>query len=194
MNERLNIVDHNQLFRQDKYVRQREEKRAFEAPCSPEEVTATLEYTKTKEYKDKNFARTAVVVNPAKACQPLGAVMAALGFEKTLPFIHGSQGCTAYFRSHLARHFKEPVPAVSTSMTEDAAVFGGMRNLIDGIENCIALYQPEMIAVCTTCMAEVIGDDLSAFLANARQEEPFPRICRFLLPIPQLLRFTYYRL
>lgn len=82
MSERPNIVDHNQLFRQDKYVRQREEKRAFEAPCSPEEVTDTLEYTKTKEYKDKNFARTAVVVNPAKACQPLGAVMAALGFEK----------------------------------------------------------------------------------------------------------------
>ncbi|OMF75863.1 nitrogenase molybdenum-iron protein subunit beta [Paenibacillus peoriae] len=180
MSERLNIVDHNQLFRQDKYVRQREEKRAFEAPCSPEEVTATLEYTKTKEYKDKNFARTAVVVNPAKACQPLGAVMAALGFEKTLPFIHGSQGCTAYFRSHLARHFKEPVPAVSTSMTEDAAVFGGMRNLIDGIENCIALYQPEMIAVCTTCMAEVIGDDLSAFLANARQEGALPED----MPVP----------
>lgn len=36
--------------------------------------------------------------------------MAALGFEKTLPFIHGSQGCTAYFRSHLSRHFKEPTP------------------------------------------------------------------------------------
>ncbi|KAF6582201.1 nitrogenase molybdenum-iron protein subunit beta, partial [Paenibacillus sp. EKM208P] len=65
-------------------------------------------------------------------------------------------------------------------MTEDAAVFGGMRNLIDGIENCIALYQPEMIAVCTTCMAEVIGDDLSAFLANARQEGALPED----MPVP----------
>lgn len=180
MSERLHVPDHNKLFQEDKYVRQREHKREFEAPCSEQEVQETLDYSRSKEYKDKNFARSAVVVNPAKACQPLGAIMAALGFEKTLPFIHGSQGCTAYFRSHLSRHFKEPVPAVSTSMTEDAAVFGGMSNLIDGVENSIALYKPQMIAVCTTCMAEVIGDDLSAFLGNARQAGALPED----MPVP----------
>lgn len=55
-------------------------------------------------------------------------------------------------------------------MTEDGAVFGGMNNLIDGLENSVALYKPEMIAVSTTCMAEVIGDDLQAFISNARQK------------------------
>jgi nitrogenase molybdenum-iron protein alpha/beta subunit len=34
-----------------------------------------------------------LTVNPAKACQPLGAVFAAVGFEQTIPFVHGSQGC-----------------------------------------------------------------------------------------------------
>jgi nitrogenase molybdenum-iron protein beta chain len=31
-----------------------------------------------------------------------------------------------------------------------------------------------MIAVCTTCMAEVIGDDLGAFITTARNEGVIP--------------------
>ncbi|KGE18385.1 nitrogenase molybdenum-iron protein subunit beta [Paenibacillus wynnii] len=170
MKDKIEISDHNSLFKSEPYIKQREGKKAFEAPCSEQETMEALAYSKSSEYKDKNFARQSLVVNPHKACQPLGALMAALGFEKTLPFIHGSQGCTAYFRSHLSRHFKEPAPAVSSSMTEDGAVFGGMSNLIDGLENSVALYKPEMVAVSTTCMAEVIGDDLQAFISNARQK------------------------
>ncbi|WP_040951852.1 nitrogenase molybdenum-iron protein subunit beta [Gorillibacterium massiliense] len=170
MANRLPIKDHNTLFQQEKYKRQAENKKQFELACPTDKVEEVRAYTATEEYKEKNFARSSVVINPAKACQPLGAVLAGLGFEKTLPFVQGSQGCVAYFRSHLARHFKEPVPAVSSSMTEDGAVFGGMRNLIDGLQNSTALYKPEMIAMSTTCMAEVIGDDLQAFIRNARGE------------------------
>ena len=81
-------------------------------------------WTTTQEYQDLNFKREALTVDPAKACQPLGAVLCALGFEKTLPYVHGSQGCVSYFRTYFNRHFKEPICCVSDSMTEDAAVFG----------------------------------------------------------------------
>ncbi|MBY9078612.1 nitrogenase molybdenum-iron protein subunit beta [Paenibacillus sp. HN-1] len=168
--EKLNIPDYNTLFTEERFVQQRENKKQFEAPCSAQETAEALAYSKSAEYMEKNFDRKAVVINPHKACQPLGAMMAALGFEKTLPFVHGSQGCNSYFRSHLSRHFKEPTPAVSSSMTEDAAVFGGLSNMVDGLENAVALYKPDMVAVCTTCMAEVIGDDLSAFIGTARQK------------------------
>ncbi|MDP2876999.1 MAG: nitrogenase component 1 [Holophaga sp.] len=65
-------------------------------------------------------------------------------------------------RNYCGRHyfnsrFKEPIACVSDSMTEDAAVFGGQKNMYDGLENAKALYKPEMIAVSTTCMAEVVG-------------------------------------
>lgn len=170
MSKKIEIKDHNTLFQSEKYLKQAESKKQFEAACSMQEVDETNEYLKTVEYQEKNFNREAATINPAKACQPLGAVLAGLGFEGTLPFVHGSQGCVAYFRSHFARHFKEPVPAVSSSMTEDGAVFGGMRNLIEGLQNSTALYKPKMIAMSTTCMAEVIGDDLSAFIENARIE------------------------
>ncbi|WP_130470435.1 nitrogenase molybdenum-iron protein subunit beta [Candidatus Magnetaquicoccus inordinatus] len=146
----------------------------FENRYSPEDVDTTFHWSTTPEYKALNFSREALTVNPAKACQPLGAVLCALGFQKTLPYVHGSQGCTAYFRTYFNRHFKEPVACVSDSMTEDAAVFGGQKNLFAGLENAKALYDPEMIAVSSTCMAEVIGDDLNAFINNAKKEGRIP--------------------
>ena len=59
-------------------------------------------------------------------------------------------------------------------MTEDAAVFGGQNNMIDGLANAKAMYKPEMIAVSTTCMAEVIGDDLNAFIKNTKKAGNIP--------------------
>jgi nitrogenase molybdenum-iron protein beta chain len=137
-------------------------------PIAPEEEARVARWIDSMEYREKNFARQALVVNPAHACQPLGAELAAHGFEGTLPFVHGSQGCASYYRSTLNRHFREPAPAVSDAMTEDGAVFGGQNNLHEGLENAVALYRPKMVAVFTSCMPEIIGDDLTAFLKNAR--------------------------
>jgi nitrogenase molybdenum-iron protein beta chain len=135
---------------------------------SEEDEKRVAAWINTPEYCEKNFARTALTVNPAHACQPLGAELCAHGFEGTLPFVHGSQGCASYYRSTLNRHFREPAPAVSDSMTEDGAVFGGQANLHEGLENAVALYKPKMVAVFTSCMPEIIGDDLTAFIKNAR--------------------------
>jgi nitrogenase molybdenum-iron protein beta chain len=169
------ILDHAPLFREPEYQELLKGKREnFECPASTADVEAQVEYSKGWEYREKNLAREALVINPAKACQPLGAVFAAAGFEGTLSFVHGSQGCVAYYRSHLARHFKEPASAVSSSMTEDAAVFGGLNNMVDGLANAYSLYAPKMIAVSTTCMAEVIGDDLHAFIGTAKQKGSVP--------------------
>ena len=146
----------------------------------PEEVEQVKTWINSQEYKEKNFARQALVINPAHACQPLGAQLVAHGFEGTLPFVHGSQGCASYYRSTLNRHFREPAPAVSDAMTEDGAVFGGQANLHEGLENAYALYRPKMMAVFTSCMPEVIGDDLTAFIKNARQKGHIPED----LPVP----------
>ncbi|UPT95976.1 nitrogenase molybdenum-iron protein subunit beta [Bradyrhizobium barranii subsp. apii] len=168
------VLDHLELFRGPEYQQMLANKKMFENSRDPAEVERIKEWTKTPEYREKNFAREALAVNPAKACQPLGAVFASVGFEGTLPFVHGSQGCVAYYRSHLSRHFKEPSSCVSSSMTEDAAVFGGLNNMIDGLANSYNMYKPKMIAVSTTCMAEVIGDDLNAFIKTSKEKGSVP--------------------
>ncbi len=164
------------LFRNDEYKEMiRNKQVAFEERTEQSKIDETFQWSTTLEYQELNFKREALTVNPAKACQPLGAVLCALGFEKTLPYVHGSQGCVAYFRTYFNRHFKEPIACVSDSMTEDAAVFGGQKNMFDGLENAKALYKPDMIAVSTTCMAEVIGDDLNAFINNSKKEGHIPQ-------------------
>lgn len=176
----MTTKDHNTLFSEPVYIEQFANKKEFENASTPEEIARVSAWTQTDEYRELNFARDSIVINPCKACQPLGAVLAALGFERTLPFVQGSQGCTAYFRSYFSRHFKEPIATVSSSMTEDAAVFGGLSNMIEGLENANAMYKPEMMAVSTTCMAEVIGDDLGAYIKTAKDKGVIPAD----MPIP----------
>ncbi|WP_018124919.1 nitrogenase molybdenum-iron protein subunit beta [Desulfovibrio oxyclinae] len=118
--------------------------------------------------------RKALTVNPAKTCQPIGAMYAALGIHGCLPHSHGSQGCCAYHRSALTRHYKEPIPAATSSFTEGASVFGGQANLLQAINNIFSVYEPEVIAVHTTCLSETIGDDLNQIITKARKDGKIP--------------------
>jgi nitrogenase molybdenum-iron protein beta chain len=118
--------------------------------------------------------RSALTINPAKTCQPIGAMYAALGVHNCLPHSHGSQGCCSYHRSTLTRHYKEPVMAGTSSFTEGSAVFGGQANLLQAIVNMFALYNPDIIAIHTTCLSETIGDDIVQIVAKAREEGKVP--------------------
>jgi nitrogenase molybdenum-iron protein beta chain len=124
-----------------------------------------------KEIKE----RKALTVNPAKTCQPIGAMYAALGIHNCLPHSHGSQGCCAYHRSTLTRHYKEPVMAGTSSFTEGASVFGGQANLLQAIDNIFTVYEPDVIAVHTTCLSETIGDDIPQIARKADQEGKIPK-------------------
>lgn len=115
--------------------------------------------------------RTGGMINPAKTCQPIGAMYAALGIHKCLPHSHGSQGCCSYHRSHLTRHFREPVMASTSSFTEGASVFGGVANLKTSIKNVFAVYNPEIMAVHTTCLSETIGDDIPTIIKSSEIPE-----------------------
>ena len=118
--------------------------------------------------------RKALAINPAKTCQPIGAMYAALGINRCLPHSHGSQGCCAYHRSALTRHYKEPVMAATSSFTEGASVFGGQANLLQAIQNIFSVYEPDVIAVHTTCLSETIGDDITQIISKARDENKIP--------------------
>lgn len=118
--------------------------------------------------------REALVINPAKTCQPIGAMYAALGIHGCMPHSHGSQGCCSYHRSTLTRHFKEPVIAGTSSFTEGSSVFGGQANILQAFQNLFSIYDAEVIAVHTTCLSETIGDDLTQILQKARGEGKVP--------------------
>lgn len=123
---------------------------------------------------DEVLERSALTINPAKTCQPIGAMYAALGLHGCLPHSHGSQGCCSYHRSTLTRHYKEPVMAATSSFTEGTSVFGGQANLLQAIQTIFGVYNPEVIAVHTTCLSETIGDDLVQIINKAVSEGKVP--------------------
>jgi nitrogenase molybdenum-iron protein beta chain len=43
------------------------------------------------------------------------------------------------------------------------------------MENAYTLYKPKMMPIFTSCMPEIIGDDLTAFIKNARQKGFIPK-------------------
>ncbi|MCX8131554.1 MAG: nitrogenase molybdenum-iron protein subunit beta [Clostridia bacterium] len=115
--------------------------------------------------------REALVINPAKTCQPVGAMYAALGIHRCLPHSHGSQGCCAYHRKFLTRNFRDPVMASTSSFTEGASVFGGGANLKTAIKNIFSIYDPDVVAIHTTCLSETIGDDIPTFIMQSQVPE-----------------------
>lgn len=122
----------------------------------------------------ETIERKALTINPAKTCQPVGAMYAALGVHGCLPHSHGSQGCCSYHRTALTRHYKEPVMASTSSFTEGSSVFGGQANLLQAINNAFTIYEPEIIAVHSTCLSETIGDDLLQICSKAQADGKVP--------------------
>nr|WP_320189946.1 nitrogenase molybdenum-iron protein subunit beta [uncultured Desulfobacter sp.] len=118
--------------------------------------------------------RKALAVNPAKTCQPIGAMYAGLGIHACLPHSHGSQGCCAYHRSTLTRHYREPIMAATSSFTEGASVFGGQANLLQALLTIFTTYNPDVVAVHTTCLSETIGDDVNQIVRKAKKDGTIP--------------------
>jgi len=102
----------------------------------------------------------------------MGAITAAYGLKRCMNILHGSQGCSTYIRRHMATHYNEPIDIASSSLTEHGAVYGGEENLCKGLDNLIRLYEPQIITVTTTCLAETIGEDVPQILARWRANHP----------------------
>lgn len=110
-------------------------------------------------------------VNPCKMCMPMGAALVFKGIENSMVLMHGSQGCSTYIRRHISTHFNEPIDIASSSLNEKGTVYGGEENLKKGLKNLLKLYQPALIGIITTCLAETIGEDIVRMVAEFKKEE-----------------------
>jgi len=123
--------------------------------------------------------------NACKLCTPLGACLVFRGIEGTIPFLHGSQGCSTYIRRYLISHFREPIDIAASNFSEESAVFGGASNFKLGVRNVINQYQPKMVAVATTCLSETIGEDMDGMFRDYLKEfwyEGHPHLIKVSTP------------
>ncbi len=102
----------------------------------------------------------ALSVSPLKSSQPIGASLAFLGMNKTMPMLHGSQGCTAFGKVFLVRHFREPIPLQTTAMEQISTIMGADENIIEGLKTLYDKAKPELVGVITTGLSDVQGADI----------------------------------
>jgi nitrogenase molybdenum-iron protein NifN len=98
-----------------------------------------------------------LAVNPLKASQPIGAALAFLGLRRAIPMLHGSQGCTAFGKVFLVRHFREPIPLQTTAMDQVSSIMSADENVIEGLRVLCEKNSPELIGLPTTGLVRNAG-------------------------------------
>ncbi|MBI2939363.1 MAG: nitrogenase component 1 [Chloroflexi bacterium] len=125
-------------------------------------------------------------------CSLSGAFNVAGQVLDAITVMHGDAGCA---HLNVATHFSTDLRSnalsggvsdlvvasrlVSTALREQDVVFGGEDKLRAAILEVDRRYQPALILVITACVAEIIGDDLPAILAEVR-----PRVRAPVLLLP----------
>ncbi|HWQ67274.1 MAG TPA: nitrogenase component 1 [Methanospirillum sp.] len=110
--------------------------------------------------------------NQCHMCMPLGGVVAFKGIEGAMVLVHGSQGCSTYMRLANVEHFHEPVDIASSSLNEKQTIYGGEKNLRKALDNVIRVYQPTMLGILTTCLAETMGEDMDRIIRTYVKDNP----------------------
>ena len=114
----------------------------------------------------------ALSVSPLKASAPVGASLAFLGINQSIPMMHGSQGCTAFGKVFFVRHFREPIPLQTTAMDQVSSVMGADDNIVQGLKTICEKSAPALIGLPSTGLAETQGCDLAGAVKKFRDKYP----------------------
>ena len=116
--------------------------------------------------------KKALSVSPLKASQTVGAALAFLGFNRAMPIMHGSQGCTAFAKVFFVRHFREPIPLQTTAMDQVSSVMGADDNIVEALKTVCEKSDPAIIGLVTTGLAETQGADIQGAVKRFRAANP----------------------
>ncbi len=117
-------------------------------------------------------SKKALAVNPLKVSQPIGASLAFLGLNRSLPLMHGSQGCTAFGKVFFVRHFREPIPLQTTAMDQVSTIMGADENIVEALRTLCDKSKPDIIGLVTTGLSETQGTDILRSVKEFRAAHP----------------------
>ncbi|NVJ92837.1 MAG: nitrogenase iron-molybdenum cofactor biosynthesis protein NifN [Methylocystaceae bacterium] len=116
--------------------------------------------------------KKALSVSPLKSSSTIGAALAFMGVSRTIPMLHGSQGCSAFGKVFFVRHFREPIPLQTTAMDQVSAVMGSYENVVEGVKTICENSAPHMVGVPTTGLSETQGVDINMAVKEFRKKYP----------------------
>ncbi len=104
----------------------------------------------------------AIDIDPLGHAPSIGAIIAMQGFDRTMPILHSAQGCGFLAKALISRHFREPIALATSRLFTEDVVMGSEEALMKVIEETLTRQRPKMIAVITTALTEVKGDDVTS--------------------------------
>jgi nitrogenase molybdenum-iron protein NifN len=114
----------------------------------------------------------ALAVNPLKTSAPIGAALAFLGMARAIPMLHGSQGCAAFAKVFLVRHFREPIPLQTSAMDQVATIMSADDNVVEGLATICGKSRPALVGLPTTGLSETQGTDIQRVVRTFRAAHP----------------------
>ena len=103
-------------------------------------------------------------------CTLTGALAVTTGIRDSVTIIHGPAGCAHHnfslLHATLLDQDQVEIPKVlSSALSEQDIIFGGEGALLDSIKEAASM-SPGIICVLSTCVTEMIGDDVRAVAGN----------------------------
>ncbi|MDQ0194633.1 nitrogenase iron-molybdenum cofactor biosynthesis protein NifN [Paenibacillus wynnii] len=123
-------------------------------------------------------------VNPLKIGQSLGGVLALQGCYRALPIIHGPQGCSAFPKALLTRHFREPIAVQTSALQEMDVIFDANRNLEEALNTVLTKHRPDIIGIIGTELMDVAGVDYQSMLKSYKRERNLRGGLAFSVTLP----------
>jgi nitrogenase molybdenum-iron protein alpha/beta subunit len=99
--------------------------------------------------------------------------LANLGkIEGVIPILHGPQACT--FGNQIGSMFCRPsrLLTVGTTLKKSEVIFGGEENLKVQVTNVYSQYKPRIIVIISTCVPQLIGEDVQGVIMELKEEIP----------------------
>lgn len=99
--------------------------------------------------------------------------LANLGkIEGVIPILHGPQACA--FGNQMGSMYCRPsrLLTVGTMLKKSEVIFGGEENLKQQIINVYRQYKPTVIVIISTCVPQLIGEDVKGVITELQEQIP----------------------
>ena len=99
--------------------------------------------------------------------------LASLGkIQGVIPLLHGPQPCL--YQNQVASMTCRPAQLITagTLINKSNVIFGGEENLKQQVRNVYAKYKPRMIVIISTCVPQLIGEDVEGVITELAEEIP----------------------
>lgn len=107
-------------------------------------------------------------INPGSHCDLFGAIMVAAGIENLKILVVGTEECTFYSKNFIFEYGKKQKDdsLLMLSLTDKEIVLGIEEVVVKTIDEIVDAYSPEVILIVTTCIVELMGEDIEGIIKS----------------------------